>query len=135
MTAGVMQAIHQRWAASAPLCALLPAAKVSTGASPNPSLPRAVLTKESDRPAAVCNDGSAVTEVGVRIEVFHPDYDVAAAVIRQAAAQFDRTDFPLPRSGRVINMRRTGASEQQQADGTWRMAVDFLCMVYCPAGT
>jgi hypothetical protein len=133
MTAGVMQAIHQRWAGAAQLSALLPAARVSTGASPNPSLPRAVLTKQSDRPVAVCNDGSAVTEIGVRIEVFHPDYDAAAAVIQQAAVQFDRTDFALPQSGRVINMRRTDDSEQQQEDGTWRMAIDFLCVVWCPA--
>ena len=99
----------------------------------NPSLPRAVLTKESDRSAAVCNDGSAVTEVGVRIEVFHPDYDAAAAVIQEAASLFDRTDFALPQGGRVINMRRTDDSEQQQEDGTWRMAINFLSAVWCPA--
>jgi hypothetical protein len=133
MTAGVTQAIHRRWAESAPLCALLPVARVSTGASPSPSLPRAVLTKESDQPVAACNDGSAVTAVGVRIEVFHADYDAAAAIVRQAAAVLDRTDFPLPEGGRVVGIRRINDSEQQQEDGTWRMAVELLCTVHwCP---
>jgi hypothetical protein len=133
MTAGVMQAIQQRWGASAGLCVLLPAARVSTGASPDPALPRAVLSKQSDQPLAACNDGSAVTTVGVRIEVFHANYDAAAAVVCQVAALLDRTDFPLPDGGQVINMRRMNETEEQLGDGTWQMTIDFACTVYCPA--
>ena len=138
MIGALMQAIHQRWQATAGLSGLLPATRVTTGASPNPSLPRAVLTRQSDQPVAACNDGSAVTLVGVRIQVFHANYDAAAAIIDQVTAAFDRADFPLddgpPGGARVICMRRSNYSEGQEADGNWRMAVDFACAVYRPSG-
>jgi hypothetical protein len=133
MSAALMQAIQQRWGESAGLSALVPAERVSTGASPSPALPRAVLSKQSHQPLAACNDGSAVSTVGVRIEVFHANYDAAAAVVRQLAAVLDRADFPLPDGGRVINMRKMNDTEEQHSDGTWQMAVDFACTLYCPA--
>ncbi len=135
MFADLMGAIHQRWGASPGLCQLLPVARVSTGASPAPSLPRAVLTRLSDRPLAALNDGSAVTSVGVRLLVFHASYDAATAIVRQADALLDRADFALPDGGRVIDMRRIDESEEQQPDGVWRMTVDFACAVYGPAET
>jgi hypothetical protein len=138
MTVALLGAIHQQWAASPGLAGLLPAARLSTGASPNPSLPRAVLTRQSEQPLAACNDGSAVASVGVQVEVFHLSYDAAATIVDQVTKVFDRADFPLddgpPEGARVICMRRTNHSEGQEADGTWRMTVDFACAVYRPAG-
>jgi hypothetical protein len=138
MTVALVEAIHQRWAASPGLAGLLPAARLSTGASPNPALPRAVLSRQGEQPLAACNDGSAVTLVGVRIEVFHPNFDAAAAIVDQLTTAFDRADFPLadgsPPGARLICMRRINHAEGQEADGTWRMAVDFACTVYRPGG-
>ena len=135
MAMSLIQGIHRRWASSGPLCALLPASRVSTGLSADPAVPRAVIRKESDRPLAACNDGSTVASVGVRIEVFHGDYDAAAAIVDQINAAMDRVDFALDDGDKVIDMRRTNGSEQQQDDGLWRMVVDFTCAVQMAART
>ena len=130
MAMSLIQAIHQRWAATGPLSAALSASRVSTGLSAVHGVPLAVITKQSDQPLAACNDGSAVDSIGVRIEVFHGNYDAAAAIVAQVKAAMDRADFALDGGNMVIDMRRTNDSEQQQDDGVWRMVVDFACMVY-----
>ena len=124
------EVIHQRWAAAAALEDLLPASRVYTGMSVDPATPYAVIAKLSDRPAGYHNDGSAVTTVGVRIQVFHDNYDSAAAVVDQVIAAFDRTDFALAGADKVINMQRGNDFHQQEDDGTWRMVIDFDCTVY-----
>ena len=130
MALTLMQAIHGRWAADTALCALLPASRVSTGTAPGAALPLAVIVAESDRPLAACNDGSTVRSVGVQIVVLHGSYAVAATIVEQVTAAFDLADFDLD-DGRVIDMRKTNGSEQQQQDdGVWRMVVDFTCMVH-----
>ena len=122
--------IHQRWAAAEGLNGLLPASRVYTGMSVDPATPYAVIAKESDRPAVYHNDGSAVGTVGVRIRVFHDNYDSAAAIMDQVKSAFDRTDFALSGSGKVINMQRANDFELQEDDGLWQFVIDFHCAVY-----
>jgi hypothetical protein len=124
------QVLHQRWAAAAALNALLPAPRVFTGISPDPSRPFATISKLGSRPLESYNDGSAVDVIGVRFQVFCDGYDPAAAVVEQIKATFDRSRFPLAGSDKVLLMRRTNDSEQQQDDGVWQMSVDFECTVY-----
>jgi len=128
------QVIHQRWAAASGLNDLLPAASVYTGLSVDPQMPYAVISKRSDRPMARHNDGSGVDAVGVRIEVFHDNRDAAAAIVEQVKATFDRTDFALAGSDKVINMQRTNDSERQNDDGVWQMTIDFQCAIYLAPG-
>jgi len=130
----LIQVIHQRWAAAESLDGLLPAARVYTGMSVDPTLPFAVISKESGRPVSRHNDGSAVDAVGVRIQVFHHDYDSAAAIVEQIKSVFDRGSFPLAGGDKVLSLERCNDSEQQADDGVWRMAIDFTCMVYLAAG-
>ena len=124
------QVIHQRWAAAAALAELLPAASVYTGTSVDPTTPYAVIGKQSDRPEANFNDGSAVNTVVVRIEVFHDNRDAGAAIVHQVKAAFDRTDFALAGGDKVINMQRSNDSERQEKDGVWKFTADFNCTVY-----
>ena len=128
------QVIHQRWAAAAGLNDLLPAARVYTGMSFDPSLPFAAIGKESDRPKSYQNDGSAVDTVGLRIRVFHERHADAAAIVHQIKAAFDRTAFDLAGSDKVLIMQRVNDFEQQRDDGAWQMVVDFNCTVYLAAG-
>jgi hypothetical protein len=129
MAVNLLAAIHQRWSLTPSLCAVLPAARASTGASADPAVPRAVISKQNDRPLLAANDGSAVDAVGVRIAVFHASHDAAAAIVAEIKAVFDRADFAVE-GGRVINMRREDNSEQQDDDGLWQMAIHFICHVY-----
>jgi hypothetical protein len=128
------QVIHQRWAAAEALNDLLPAARVYTGLSVDLTMPFAVISKQSDRPVSRCNDGSAVDTIGVRIQVFHDDYDSAAATVQQVKAVFDQSSFALAGGDRVITMQRADDSEQQEEDGVWRMVIDFNCTVYLADG-
>jgi hypothetical protein len=126
----LVQVMHARWAAAAGLEALLPAARVYTGTSPNPAMPFAVLRKTSQRPEVRFNDGSTMDLVGVRIEVYHERYDAAVAMVEQIKATFDRAAFALAGNDRVVDMQRCDDSENQEDDGAWRLVIDFQCRVY-----
>lgn len=135
------QVIHQRWAAAEELHSLLPAGRVFTGWSVDPQVPYAVISQRSGSLAGPAgaeilryNDGSAAEAVELRIEVFDEDYDRAAAVIAQSKAAFDNTSFDLAGSDKVILMRRSTEAEEQTADGSWRLAIDFRLTVYLAAG-
>ena len=128
------QVIHQRWANATPLNDLLPATQVTTGMSLDPALPYAVISKQSDRPVERFGDGSAVDEIGIRVQVFHDNHDSGSDIAHQIKAAFDRTNFDLSGSDKVINMERSNDFELQQSDGVWRFVVDFCCMVQLATG-
>jgi len=126
----LLEAIHQRWAASAALNDLLPASRVYTGIGAELVMPYAVITRLSDRPSAYHNDGSTVTTVGVRIDVLHDNYDSAEAIVSQILAAFNRSDFALSSADKVINMQQSNNFHRQEDNDTWRMVIDFDCTVY-----
>ena len=128
------EVIHQRWAAAEALNNLLPASRVYTGISVDPTTPYAVISKESHRPAICYNDGSAVDTVGVRIQVFHDNHDSGAAVLDQVKAALDRTDFALSGSDKVIDMQRSNDFQRQEEDGVWQFVIDFNCTVHLKSG-
>ena len=126
----LVQAIHERWAAAAALQAVLPAARLYTGLCPDAALPWATIDKQSARPVACHNDGSATVAVGVKIDVFHGDHDAGAAIVQQVVAAFDRCDFALAGNDRVVNMRRVNDFERQSDDGVWQFTCEFQCIVF-----
>jgi hypothetical protein len=128
------QVIHQRWAANSALNNLLPAARVYTGLSFDPAEPFAVISKEKDRPETYHSDGSAIDVVGLRIQVFHDHYDAGAAIMHQIKTAFDRTNFDLAGSDKVLNINRANDSERQTDDGVWQFTIDFDCTVFLAAG-
>jgi hypothetical protein len=128
------QVIHQRWAATAALDGLLPAERLYTGMSVDPTLPYAVLNKESERPGDYYNDGSAMVAVGLRIEVFAGQYQSGADILHQLKAAFDRSEFALAGGDKVVDMRRLNDFEKQSEDGVWQFTCDFQCTVYLSAG-
>ena len=129
----LVQAIHERWAATAALQAVLPASRLYTGVCPDAALPWAAVGKESERPVACHNDGSAAVAVGVKIDVFHGEYDAGAAVVQQVVAAFDRSDFALAGGDRVVNMRRVNDFERESDDGVWQFTCEFQCVVFLAA--
>ena len=128
------QVIHQRWADAEGLDDLLPASRVTTGMNLDPSLPYAVISKQSDQVVERFSDGSAVDNVGLRVQVFHDNHDAGSDIVHQIKAAFDRTSFDLAGSDKVINMQRSNDFEVHQDDGTWRFVVDFTCTVQLATG-
>jgi hypothetical protein len=128
------QIIHQRWAVATGLNDLLPAARVATGLSVDPTTPYAVISKEGQASESLHHDGSGVDEVKLRIQVYHDHYDEALAIVEQIDAAFHRTSFDLAGGDRVLFMQRTGDFENQNDDGLWRFVVDFRLAVYLAPG-
>ncbi|MEN6406839.1 MAG: DUF3168 domain-containing protein [Thermoguttaceae bacterium] len=130
----LMAKIHERWAASTALNAVLPAARLFTGACCDASPPLASILKQSDKPDSYQSDGSAIDVVVLRIRVLHANHDAAAQIVHQIKKTFDRTTFSLDDGDQVQNMRRVNDCEQQRDDGVWEMIVDFQCTVYLASG-
>ena len=128
------QVIHQRWAADSTLNGLLPATRVYTGLSFDPTRPFAVISKESDKPETYHSDGSAIDAVGLRIQVYHDNYDAGAEIAHQIKKVFDRTAFDLSGSDKVLNIQRGNNSENQTDDGVWQFIMEFICTVYLASG-
>jgi hypothetical protein len=123
------RAIHQRWAADAALCALLPAERFFTGMPPQRAAPWAVLSRLTDRPLAEFNDGATVDAVECRVELFDDDRGRLAAIVAGVRRLFDGAGFALSGNDRVIVMRRRELLTEQQSDGRWRTTIDFDCHV------
>ena len=128
------QAIHQRWAASEALAALLPAGAVKTGRSLDDTVPYATVTRRANRTVFRTNAGDALDEVTLRIDVWHDDYDAGRAILREVKEAFDRSAFDLTGGDRVTQMRRASDFASQHDDGVWQLTIDFLVQVYLVRG-
>lgn len=129
------ETIHQRWEASQPLEALLPAARLKTGLSPGDAMPYATLLRRRNRTTMRTNAGDAVDEAAVQIDVWCDNFDAGLAIVEQIKTTFDRSSFDLSGGARVVQMRRTRDASRQDADGAWRFTVEFLVHVHLPLGT
>ena len=132
------QVLHTRWAAGTTLNGLLAAAKVMTGRyfAEDPTFPYATITRPNDVPQGYTSDGAAVERVAVRITVYHAfeSYDEGLAIADAVKSTFDREDFDLSGSDKVLNMQRSGYQEIQDEDGDWYFVIDFECPVHLSAG-
>jgi len=128
------QAIHQRWAAAGALTSLLPVENVKTGRSSDGPVPYATIVREKNRTAFRSNAGDALDEVTLRVDVWHDNYDKGRGIAEQVKAAFDRSEFALSGSDKVVQMRRTSDSATQDEDGMWRLTIEFLVQVYLPSG-
>lgn len=132
-TVGIEQAIHDRWAETAALAALLPAERVTIGRTVGASRPCAVLTCPRRRAVLRTNDGG-LDDVTLQIDLWHDRYDAGQTILTELVAALDRADFPLSEGRRVVQMRRTTDAACQQDDGVWRWSIEFLVQVYLPSG-
>jgi hypothetical protein len=129
------QAIHERWAASQALAALLPADRVTTGRSSRGAVPYVTLLRERSRTALRTNAGDTLEEVTLRMNVWHEDYDAARAIVDQIRVAFDCSHFELAGGSRVLRMRRTGDWALQHGDGLWQLTIRFLVQIGLESGT
>jgi hypothetical protein len=123
------QAIHQRWAASAGLSALVPAERVTTGRSSQAGVPYATILRERARTALRTNAGDTLEEITLRIHVWHDDYDAGRSALDAVRGTFDRSGFALADGARVLQMRRLQETAVQHPDGMWQFIIRFLIYV------
>jgi hypothetical protein len=132
------QVLHTRWAADGTLNGLLDSSKVTTGTyfAEDPQPPYATITRPGDMTAWRDNEGAAEEHALVRITVYHgrDNYDEGLAIADAVKAAFDRTDFALSGSDKVMNIQRIGYEEIDDEDGDWYFMIDFRCQVYLANG-
>ena len=128
------QAIHARWAASSGLEALLPAARVRTGAFHGEGRPYATLERKTSRTVFRTNAGDALDEVTLAVHVWHEGYDAGRAIADQVRTAFDRSDFGLDGGNRVVRMHRIADAARQHDGNVWQFTLEFSVSVYLASG-
>jgi len=133
------RAIHERWAADGDLNAALDAARVMTGTylEEEPAFPYAIIRTTGGRPVAQANNSSAVDEVQLEIIVSHDadNYDELLAIAHRVKQAFNRADFNISDSCKVINVERAWDYPIQDDDTrVWDWYMLFTVRVYLPAG-
>jgi hypothetical protein len=128
------EAIQTRWAATPSLCALLPAGQVMTGIyfAQTPPLRFATIALRGGTVEGYANDGSSIDTAAVRIQVHHDQYDQGAAIVAAVLAAFDRSDFAMGATDRVLCVQKSGVPSEAQdpQTGQWDWLIDFNCRLW-----
>jgi hypothetical protein len=124
------QAIHEYWASTAALDALLPAARVTTGRSSGVAMPYATIEQIESRPTLPTNLGDAVEAVTIRVTLWHDDHAAGHAIAEQVEIALDRATLTLPGGGQVARFRRLRSSVSQHPDGLWQWTVELRARVH-----
>lgn len=123
------QAIHQRWADSTALSALLPAERLTTGRSGGDEKPYATIQSLQRQETMPTNAGNTVEEVSMDLCLWHDDFDAGEQIVEYIQAVFDRATFNLPDDSAVVRMREVSMSATHKKDGIWRWKIKFLANV------
>ena len=123
------QAIHQRWADSTPLSALLPAERLTTGRSGGGEKPYATIQGLQRQSKLPTNAGNTVKEVSVELCLWHDDFDAGEQIVEYIPVVFDRAVFNLPDDSAVVRMREVSMSATHKKDGIWRWKIKFLANI------
>ena len=133
------QVLHQQWAADGTLNGLLPASAVMTGRyfASQPTFPYACLSQIRQGAELRTNSGASLDTIIVEVRIWHgrDNYDAGKAIADAADSLFNRTDFALAGSDKILNMQRI----ERQAisnpdDGHWQFILRFECMAYLASG-
>jgi len=130
----IEQAIHQLWAGNQTLESMLTSDSVKTGRSFSDSIPYATIERKSNQTVFRTNDGSAMDETRLKIEIWHDSYDSARTIAEQVKTTFDRSEFQLTENDRVIQIRRFNDSATQDENGVWCFGIEFIAYVYLSLG-
>ncbi|MDZ4781244.1 MAG: DUF3168 domain-containing protein [Planctomycetia bacterium] len=122
---GLEQAIHERWAATGALTALVPAARVFTGAAVNqPATPYVVWMRVNTAPHARTSSGRQVDRTRMRCEIRTEQLAVAKQVAQAIFDAYNRAAFALV-SGSCLTMQHVAHEESLAPEGWWRVATEF----------
>ena len=129
------QAIHQRWADSASLSALLPVERLTTGRSGGGEKPYATIQSLKRSKTLPTNAGNTVEEVSIDLCLWHDDFDAGEQIVEYIQAVFDRAAFNLPDDSAVVRMREVSMSATHKKDGNWRWKIEFLAKICAILGS
>jgi hypothetical protein len=132
----IEQAIHDHWAGSAALAALLPADRFRTGWVAPPGTTPDAVTGPAERPYVVlarrgelevvrASGNIELVALVLRFTVWARDLAEGKAIAAAIHERFDRQHFAAGGAS-VQDMKRIGTQETPQDDGSWRVELDYL---------
>ncbi|HLA83831.1 MAG TPA: DUF3168 domain-containing protein [Thermoguttaceae bacterium] len=127
------QAIHEHWADTPALEAVLPADRLTTGRTSSGVPPYATLVVRAIRSQLPTNQGPAAKEFSLRIDVWHHAYQDAKTIAGQIAEAFDGASLELNESDYLARVRHVADTIKQHPDGPWQWTLDFTATVCVPA--
>ena len=122
------RAVHQHWSTCAALCAVLPVERLFAGQAP-PNLPWPYVTMDRGHTTIQRTSSPGILQtIVLRLNIWDERLDRAQQVAEEIAAALNRQSLG---SGavRVLDLRMTGISPEQQPDGVWRLSVEFTARV------
>lgn len=132
------QYIHSRWAADGTLNGLMDSSLVTTGIyfENNPGSRFATITLPGGLYRQRFNDQGALNETIVRIQVHYDNYDLGLLIANAVLAAFNRADFDLSGTDKVINIQADGppAELQDPETGEWDFVMDLVAVVHLATG-
>ncbi len=126
----IEQALHQHWAQSPVLCALLPVSRLCTGIAHAAGVPYATVTREKSRVRYRTSAGSTIDEVIVRIDIWHSEHAPAMAILQAVRAALDRAPLELPGPSAVLATCLNEDQVRQHDDGFWQVSVWISVYVF-----
>jgi hypothetical protein len=122
---GLEQAIHERWAATGALTALVPVARVFTGAAVDqPAAPYVVWQRVNTAPQARTSSGRQVDRTRMRCEIRAEQLAIAKQIAQAVFDAYNRATLTLV-SGTCLIMQHVAFDEVLSPEGWWRVATEF----------
>jgi len=130
-------ALHQRWTGYKPLVDLVPSLRIGTGDLPvqyegedELVLPYVTMERTGEADVLTPSGGITLETLTITVAVYATSLDGAKEVARlvetKSKGKFDYEE------GRVLDMRKTGGSESEQDDGSWKIETDYQVMTQEP---
>lgn len=122
---GLEQAIQERWAATGTLAALVPAARVFTGAAVDqPAVPYVVWTRRSSAAVARTSSGRNIDRTRLRCEIRAEQLTLAKQIAQTVHDAYNRASFALT-SGACLTMQAAAHEEALSREGWWVVATEY----------
>ena len=122
------RAFHELWSSDFRLSALVPAGRVFTGpAAGKAELPYVVVTRRGNRPLVRTSSGTAIDETTLRLAIRAVGLDQAKRIAAEVGRRFERRHFDQAGMA-IFDIRRADGTEDPEADGVWRVTVDYVVL-------
>jgi len=122
---GIEQALHELWAATGALTALVPAARVFTGAAVDrPATPYVVWQRVGTTPLARTSSNREVDRTRMRCEIRAEQLTITKQVAQAVFDVYNRATLTLT-TGTGLNMQHVSYEETLLPEGWWRVVLEF----------
>jgi len=122
---GLEEAIQERWAAAGALTALVPAARVFTGAAVDqPAVPYVVWTRRASAPVARTSSGRNIDRTRMRCEIRAEQLTLAKQIAQAVHDAYNRVSFALT-AGECLTMQVAAHEEALTHEGWWVVATEY----------